>query len=157
VLAKYVEATRAMAGRRGVLFVDLFNALGERAPQAERLRGGMTRDGMHLSAYGQAVAGRAIARGLGVKVSESLTEDAEPKFLASGAEELRQQIVAKNALWLRSWRPPNWAFLNGDRITQPSSRDHVDQRVRWMPAEWQRYPVLIEEAERKIEGTAKGM
>ena len=32
----------------------------------------------------------------------------------------------KNALWLRYWRPTNWAFLNGDRVSQPSSRDDQD-------------------------------
>jgi hypothetical protein len=155
VLAKYVEATRRLAEGRRLLVVDLSGA-GQgvgRAPGAERL----TRNGVHLTARGQWVVAREVARQLGVGKAEAVTEDEEPRFVLSGVEELRGAIVAKNELWLRAWRPPNWAFLNGDRITQPSSRDHVDQRVRWLPAEWQRFPVLVEREERKIAGMAKGL
>lgn len=39
---------------------------------------------------------------------------------------LRTLAQAKEQLWHRYWRPSNWAFLYGDRTTQPSSRDHLN-------------------------------
>ncbi len=60
-------------------------------------------------------------------------------------------------LWLQYWRPNNWAFMNGDRITQPTARDHRDGRIRWLNAEVEEFPGLIHEAEVKVDQLAKEM
>ena len=55
--------------------------------------------------------------------------------LSAGNEALREAIVAKNALWHQYWLPTNWAFLYGNRQTQPSSRSHLGGHPRWFPEE----------------------
>ena len=65
-------------------------------------------------------------------------------------EPLHRAIQAKTQLWFQFWRPENWAFLNGDRTEQPSSRDHRDPKIRWFPAEMEQYGPLIEAREREI-------
>lgn len=128
-LRLYVESIRAIASKRNLLFVDLFEA---------RFDGPITRDGLHLSAAGHEAVAREIARRLGVV----------PK---GDVEPLRPAIRKKNRLWLDYWRPLNWAFLNGDRIEQPSSRDHADKRVRWFPVEVQQTLALLRREEAAIE------
>ena len=128
-LRLYVESIRAIAANRSLVFVDLFEA---------RFDGPVTRDGLHLSVAGHETVAREIARRLGVVPKGDL-------------EPLRLAIRKKNRLWLDTWRPLNWAFLNGDRIEQPSSRDHVDKRVRWFPVEVQQRLALLRREEAAIE------
>ena len=71
------------------------------------------------------------------------------------AEKLRQAIVKKNDLWFRYWRPTNWAFLYGNRQTQPSSRDHKNPGRRWFPEELQDALPHLNEAEQRIHEAAK--
>lgn len=133
-LGFYVEATRALAKKRGLLFVDLFS---EPRPTGERL----TRDGIHLTPGGQAAVAQAIAR----RLAGGDVEPGGPAY-----ERVREAVRKKNRLWSEYWRPMNWAFLNGDRIEQPSSRDHLDRRIRWFPVEVQQYPALIRREEANI-------
>jgi hypothetical protein len=63
---------------------------------------------------------------------------------------LEKAIAKKNRLWDRYRRPQNWAFLAGDRTTQPSSRDHLDPSKRWFPEEMKEFIPLIEAQEREI-------
>jgi hypothetical protein len=49
----------------------------------------------------------------------------------------------------------NWAFLHGDRTEQPSSRDHRDPKVRWFPAEMEKFLELIDAEEARISILAK--
>ena len=149
-LELYSNAIRKLAEKRGLPFVDLYSPLlTSRDPHP------LTRDGIHLTTYGQSVAAREIARQLGINATDPLTDDDHPKFQRAELERIRTEIVAKNALWTRYWRPTNWAFMNGDRVSQPSSRDHVDNRIRWLPAEVQQYLAIIEKQEAKIAGQAK--
>ncbi len=97
----YAEAVRQIARQRGALFVDLFSAL-QNDPQAD-----LTDNGLHLNAKGLRHVARLIARELGVSSSES--DDLNP---------LREAIVEKNRLWFDCWRPANWSFVYGDRVTQ---------------------------------------
>ncbi|HLF92146.1 MAG TPA: LamG-like jellyroll fold domain-containing protein, partial [Planctomycetota bacterium] len=127
-LRLYVESIRAIAAKRGLLFVDLFEA---------RFDGPVTRDGLHLSAAGHESVAREIARRLGLASKD-------------GLDPLREAIRRKNRLWVDYWRPHNWAFLNGDRIEQPSSRDHADKRVRWFPVEVQQTLALLRREESAI-------
>ncbi|HZE97142.1 MAG TPA: LamG-like jellyroll fold domain-containing protein [Planctomycetota bacterium] len=143
-LALYVEVTRKLAASHGFLFIDLTTP-----PMSAS---DLSRDGLHLSVKGQWEAARETARQLEIPgVSDLDAPDARGVFRKEVLETLRWSIRAKNALWTNGWRPSNWAFLNGDRMDQPSSRDHVDRRVRWFPVEVQQYPALVRREEDKIQ------
>ncbi|HYE99662.1 MAG TPA: GDSL-type esterase/lipase family protein, partial [Planctomycetota bacterium] len=129
-LAKIVEACRATARAHDCLFVDLS---GLELP---------TRDGVHLTDDGQKAVAREIARQLGI---------VEPPTETAAVETLRSAVREKNRLWFDHWRPMNWAFLEGDRTEQASSRDHVDRALRWFPLEIQDFLPLIRDAETRIE------
>lgn len=141
-LKLYVEAIRRIAATRECLFVDLSAVSGE----------GFTRNGLHLTTEGQWVAARETARQLEVPgLSDVDAPDPAGAFRRESLEKLRGAIRAKNVLWIDSWRPANWAFLNGDRTEQPSSRDHLDRRIRWFPVEVQQLPAMVRREEEKIE------
>lgn len=98
-------------------------------------------DGRHLNVLGQAGLARAISLSLGA--SDRI--DSPPV-----SEEMRKLVTKKNNLWDRYRRPQNWAFLAGDRITQASSRDHLDPTKRWFPEEMKEFVPLIEAKDREI-------
>lgn len=129
-LALLTSRIRGLAAARGWGFVDLFNPLLDH-PSA-------TRDGIHLSAQGQQLAAGQIASQLGLRANE------KPDAALLG------MIREKNQLWLRWRRPQNWAFLNGDRTSQPSSRDHLNPAIRWFPKEMEQFIPLIEAKEIEI-------
>lgn len=131
VLAKYNEIIQEVAQAHGAYFADSSEGWNHARPQP------MTSDGVNLTQAG--------ARELGARVmSSSLSPERE------GTQELKAAIVAKNKLWHDYWRPSNWAFLHGDRTSQPSSRDHLDPRRRWFPAELEQYRALIEAKENEL-------
>lgn len=103
---------------------------------------GLTDDGLQITARGHAIVAAEFARQLGANISH---ENA-PAF-----EKVRQTVIAKNKLWFDYWRPQNWAFLGGDRTSVPSSRDHRDPKVRWFPAEMEKYLPLISVQEAQIQ------
>ena len=141
-LKLYVEAIRKLAAKRECLFVDLSTLAGE----------GLTRNGLHLTTEGQWAAARETARQLEIPgLSDLDSPDATGAFRRESLEKIRGTIRAKNALWNDSWRPANWAFLAGDRMEQPSSRDHVDRRIRWFPVEVQQLPAMVLREEVKID------
>lgn len=116
----YAEAVHEVAKQRGAVFVDLFTPLSDR--KGERL----TDDGLHLNALGLRVVAREMARQLGASSSDADDLDA-----------LRAAIVEKNRLWFDCWRPANWSFVYGDRVTQmfgkpaqdaPSLRESFEAR-----------------------------
>ena len=129
----YAEAIREIAQRRGLRQVS----------QDDRgdIDAVNYRDGMHLSETGQIAAAVRMALGDGKATEESTSTD---------VLRLTDAIRAKNRLWFHYSRPQNWAFLNGDRTKQPSSRDHVDPSKRWFPEEMKQWLPLIEEKEREI-------
>lgn len=150
-LKLYVEAIRSLAERRGHQFVDLFTPLRKSAGRTPLLN----RDGIHLSSYGHWLAAREIVRQFGL-TAVLHHSDSQIKIDARGGtlspprfEQLRQTILEKNQLWFDYWRPMNWAFLHGDRIEQPSSRDHRNPKVRWFPQELEKFLPLIEASERE--------
>jgi|GEM_PF-1008435 len=146
-LKVYGEAMRAIAVQRKFLYVDLFTAL-----QASiKEDAGLTRDSVQLTDRGQRVMAQAIAQQLAIGDFGAVKIASDGSFEDPSLENLRQTIGVKNKLWMNYSRPNNWAFLNGDRVQVPSSRDHVDARVRWFPAEVQQYPALILRQEQKIE------
>lgn len=109
------------------------------------------RDGLHLSDLGQ----RSFARVLGAALEEK-TKALSPLLRTSNAEplEMLTLIRAKNRLWFDYWRPQNWAFLAGDRTSQPSSRDYLDPSKRWFPPEREAFLPLIEAREKEIHALA---
>jgi hypothetical protein len=118
------------------LYVDAVRALAaERGALFLQPSAGATRDGVHLTDAGH----QAVARSL---------------FGAEPPARLVELCREQNRAWMRYWRPDNWAFLAGDRVSQPSSRDHLDARVRWFPGEVQSFLALVRAREREIRSGA---
>ena len=140
-LQKIAEAIVQIGAEEKLPVVELFSALKKKGVEP------MTDDGLQLSAFGQAVVAQFFAAEMGIPSVEAQPDGRwkDPKF-----ESLRQEIIVKNRLWFNYWRPQNWAFLGGDRTEQPSSRDHRDPKVRWFPAEMEKFNALIQGEERKI-------
>jgi glucose/arabinose dehydrogenase/mono/diheme cytochrome c family protein len=116
----YAEAVREVAKQRGAVFVDLFTPLSAHSDKR------LTDDGLHLNALGLQVVAREIAQQLGASSSD-----------ADDLTALKAAIVEKNRLWFDCWRPANWSFVYGDRVTQmfgkpaqdaPSLRESFEAR-----------------------------
>ena len=150
-LAVQAEGIRALAEKRGLLLVDLFSEL-PGTVQEPRL----TDNGLQLSPRGHALVAAAYTRQLGFGEVAARAGDVSATGAWSNAqfENLRTIVMQKNHLWFDYWRPQNWAFLGGDRTSQPSSRDHRDSKVRWFPTEMEKFKPLIEEKEREMETMA---
>lgn len=129
---KYVEAIRELASQEGYGYVDLFHPL----LKSSRM---LTFDGIHLTADGQQHVAETVVQELGMY--QRFTEKLEP---------LRKEILIKNLLWIRYWRPGNWAFLGGDRITVPFSHDWRNAEKRIFPEEVKGFEPLIRDAENRI-------
>ena len=113
-----------------------------------RLSGINEKDGLQISARGHALIAAEFVRQLGfTPPPESSTSGT---WSDPALEKLRQTIIAKNRLWFDYWRPQNWAFLGGDRTSVPSSRDHRDPKIRWFPAEMEKFVPLIAAKENEI-------
>ncbi|HAL73120.1 MAG TPA: hypothetical protein DCP71_15250, partial [Verrucomicrobiales bacterium] len=102
-VALYANAVRDIAKQRGAIYVDLYTPLSERNSSAPRL----TDNGLHLNEEGLKVVARLVAGQLGISTSE-----------ADDLTKLKAAIVEKNRLWFDCWRPANWSFVYGDRVTQ---------------------------------------
>ena len=139
------EHIRSIGRKRGLPVIDLYGALKE---TTERF----TDDGVQLTPRGQALVAQAFARELNLK-SPQLSEKSEA-WADPNIEKLRRLIITKNRLWFDYWRPQNWAFLGGDRTEQPSSRDHRDTKLRWVPKEMEKFLDLIADKEEQITFTA---
>jgi hypothetical protein len=145
-LATYANAIRELSRQRALPLADVFEEL------KDVTGGKLTDNGLQLTARGQALVARAFARQLGLgDVAERAGEPNTDGLWPNAAfQRLRQAVVAKNRLWFDYWRPQNWAFLGGDRTSQPSSRDHRNQSIRWFPEEMQQFVPLIEAKEKEI-------
>jgi hypothetical protein len=124
VIAAYNEALSKLPSTQ---FIDVTSAA---TP-------GFTRDGVTLTDLGCQSLARTIAKALGSRLDQT-----DAKAL--------QLIREKNRLWHQYWRPANWAFLYGDRTAQPSSRDHLDPKIRWFPGELEQYRQLIAAKEQAL-------
>ena len=151
-LAGQAEGIRALAKKRGLLLMDLAYEFRDTWHTQSRL----TDNGLQISPAGHALVAAAFARQLGFGEVAARVGDvgatgawSNPQF-----ENLRAVVMQKNRLWFDYWRPQNWAFLGGDRTTQMSSRDHRDPKVRWFPAEMEKFKPLIAEKEREMERMA---
>lgn len=133
-LPAYVEAIRALAAREHLPVLS---------PAEEiKLAPANYRDGIHLNDSGHQALAAALARRLGAAAGNEPTSTDELR--------LADAIRAKNRSWYHYARPQNWAFLNGDRTIQPSSRDHLDPSKRWFPEEMKQWLPLIAGKEEEI-------
>jgi lysophospholipase L1-like esterase len=151
-LAAHVNAIRTLAKQRSAPLVDLFAEFGGATHEEPQL----TDNGLQFTPRGQALVAARFARQLGFPelASRAGSMRADGAWSNSEFEKLRQLVIEKNKLWFNYWRPQNWAFLGGDRTSQPSSRDHRNPNVRWFPAEMEKYVPLIQEKEAEIEQVA---
>jgi hypothetical protein len=146
-LKHYTAAIRRLGQARKLPVVDLTSSL---------LGQAITRDGATLSGKGQWLAARTIAVQLGLADPTSTIRAAVTgELIPIPFEELRQTILRKNRLWRQFWLPTNWAFLYGNRQTQPSSRDHNDSGFRWFPEEVQSIVPQLEQMDSLIQGKAR--
>lgn len=143
-LAQIAKTIRQVGDKRKLPVIDVFSALVEANTR-------MTDDGLNLTADGHFIAARVFAKEWGIGASTLKHAESLEKATSEG---LRRLIVEKNKLWFHYWRPQNWAFLGGDRISQPSSRDHIDPQVRWFPAEIEKFEGLIAAMEKEIKVAA---
>lgn len=135
----YVDAVRDIARQRGALFVDLFAPLSVRPAGAPRL----TDNGVHLNAEGLRVVSDLIARQLA--------------FAAPPAEEsagLRDAIAQKNRLWFDCWRPANWSFVYGNRVTQPFGKAEGESPS--LHGNFERHKPMIAAFDGRIHALAEG-
>ena len=101
-LKRYVETIEKIATERGLTFVNLY----EKLPVGGKKF--LTSNGVHLTNNGYAVAASAIAKELGLKVSEK-------EFTREDA--LRAAIKDKNKQWWYHYRPMNseYVYPGGER------------------------------------------
>lgn len=136
-LEAYAAAVQAIAQQRGLPYVDL-SRVG---------RDLLSVDGLHLDGVGLGVSAAECIRALGVKVD------------ASAAALLRDAIVEKNRLWADCWRPANWSFVYGDRISQnygkgfgpaPSLKQNFEAH-KPLVAAWDRHIQALARGEKSTE------
>ncbi|NBV52001.1 MAG: hypothetical protein EBR83_00460, partial [Verrucomicrobia bacterium] len=108
----------------------------------EVTRGELSADGMHLSPVGLSKVGKAVARSLG------LPEAHAP------SPELRAAIVEKNRLWADCWRPANWSFVYGDRISQNYGKGFGP--VPSLKENFEAYKPLVSAWDKHIQALARG-
>jgi putative membrane-bound dehydrogenase-like protein len=137
-VAAYASAIRDLARQRGAVFVDLVGPLSTRK-SAERL----TEDGIHLTEVGLREVASIIAQQLGAE--ENLSASMEP---------LREAIVEKNRLWFDCWRPANWSFAYGDRVSQTYGKGIGAEPS--LTGEFERYRALVDAADARIHALARG-
>lgn len=140
-LKAMADTIQEIGKEKNLLVVDLYSALEKKSKR-------ITDDGLQLTAFGHAIVARAFVQELGL--ASEVRPAARGEWQSTKLEAVRQAVIAKNKLWFHYWRPQNWAFLGGDRIEQPSSRDHRDSKVRWFPSEIEKFAELIAAEEREI-------
>jgi len=106
-----------------------------------------TRDSIHVNDLGSWAEARRLGYLLERSDQRSVSFQAKRENIPN---DLLAAIRAKNRLWFHYYRPQNWAFLNGDRTEQPSSRDHKDPSKRWFPEEMKQFLSLVEAKEKEI-------
>ncbi|WP_009963474.1 PVC-type heme-binding CxxCH protein [Verrucomicrobium spinosum] len=138
-VAAYAKAIQDVARHRGAIYVDLFTPLSQRPSGSPRL----TDNGLHLNAEGLRTVAKLIATQLGASVSE-----------ADNLGPLREAIVEKNRLWFDCWRPANWSFVYGDRITQLFGKAGGDEPS--LRESFEKHKPLIAGLDARLHALAKG-
>lgn len=102
-VAAYTRSIEEIARQRNALFIDLYAKVEGRPPGSNRL----TDNGIHLTQSGLHEIAGFISEALGAVPVRGV--DMDP---------LREVILRKNQLWFDCWRPANWSFAYGDRVSQ---------------------------------------
>ena len=131
-LEAYAAAVAEIAQQRGLPYVNLTEAA---KPHASV-------DGLHLSAEGLAAVGREFARAVGLPESPHRSDG------------LRAAIVEKNRLWADCWRPANWSFVYGDRISQNYGKGFGP--VPSLKQNFEAYKPLVSAWDKHIQALARG-
>ncbi len=131
-LVAYAAAVADIAKQRGLPYVDL----------TEVTRDDPSVDGLHLSAKGLESVGQEVAFSLGL-----------PDNLELSAK-LRPAIVEKNRLWADCWRPANWSFVYGDRISQNYGKGFGP--VPSLKENFEAYKPLVSAWDKHIQALARG-
>ena len=109
-LAVYRDTIKDMAYKRGYLFVDLFDQLGENLELHQDKKVNLTDNGLHLTAYGYWEASFPFAKLAENSKSVSIASPLSSK--QSGAvQKLRKTILEKNELFFYRYRPQNETYL----------------------------------------------
>lgn len=137
-VATYANAVRDIAKQRGLVFVDLFTPLSVPAAKAR-----ITHDGIHLTDSGLKVVSEIIASRLGASASS-----------ADNLATLKEAIVEKNRLWFDCWRPANWSFVYGDRVTQMFGKPSDDAPS--LRESFEAHKPLIAKWDAHIQAVARG-
>ncbi len=132
VLAEYASAVADIAKQRDLPYVDLTEVTQKEA----------STDGVHLSAKGLAVVGREVASALGLPDKSQISA------------KLRAAIVEKNRLWADCWRPANWSFVYGDRISQNYGKGFGP--VPSLKQNFEAYKPLVTSWDKHIQALARG-
>lgn len=134
----YVQAIRDLARQRGAVFVDLFRLVSQRGAGSPRL----TDDGLHLNDSGVAEVAALIAGELGAANSPFNTAA------------VRETIIEKNRLWYDCWRPANWSFVYGDRVSQIFAKGAGNEPS--LKEAFEQYRPLLTATESRIHDLALG-
>jgi lysophospholipase L1-like esterase len=127
-LARYTEAMRSLAARLDVPFVDLFTPM--RAAMAASPEP-LTINGIHLNETGDRVFAGILMTALGFEPAPSDTSATALKAF----DTLREQVRAKNQLWLYRFRPLNAEYVVGRRVNPfgsvnfPGEMKRLDERI----------------------------
>lgn len=138
-VAAYAKAVQEIARQRGAVYVDLFTPLSQRLQSSPRL----TDNGLHLNATGLREVASLVAAALGASTSQS--DNLGP---------LKEAIVEKNRLWFDCWRPANWSFVYGDRVTQLFGKAGGDEPS--LRESFERHKPLVALMDARIHALAKG-
>ena len=131
-LESYAAAVADVARQRGLPYVDLTKAA----------FGLTSEDGLHLTSVGLVKVAEACVRALGLP-------EVPPLSVA-----LRSAIVEKNRLWTDCWRPANWAFVYGDRISQNYGKGFGP--VPSLKQNFEAYKPLVAAWDKHIHALARG-
>jgi mono/diheme cytochrome c family protein/glucose/arabinose dehydrogenase len=131
-LQAYATAVAEIAQQRGLPFVNL----------TEAAKHHVSVDGLHLSEDGLAAIGQECARALGLPESPHRSDG------------LRAAIVEKNRLWADCWRPANWSFVYGDRISQNYGKGFGP--VPSLKQNFEAYRPLVAAWDKHIQALARG-
>lgn len=144
----YAEAVRAIAAQRGLVFVDLTKlqpmagsasfATAQLPDDSKSLTG----DGIHLTPRGVI----DVALNIHAALAGGEPSAVEPELLAA--------IVTKNRLWAECWRPANWNFAYGDRVSQQFAKAAGGQPD--LRGTYAQHRPLLAEADARIAAIANG-
>ena len=138
-VAAYVQAVAAIAKQREATFIDLYSLISKRPAGSPRL----TEDGIHLTEYGLKEVGQLIARELGAQPNSSVDKTY-----------LQEAILTKNRFWFDCWRPANWSFVYGDRVSQMFGKGSSTSPP--LRDTFEHYRPLIADADTRIQAIARG-